>query len=80
MKRLFWLLTLVAVVIVLTTAAALAQEPTYDDIKAKFDGTTLADWEAAGYEKEPFCVDGCQPHRPAAVGRDGLSRHQPRAA
>jgi LPXTG-motif cell wall-anchored protein len=57
MKRLFSLLTLVAVLMVLTAAAALAQEPTYEDIKAKFGGTTLADWEAAGYEKEPYCVD-----------------------
>ena len=45
----------VALVALLAVSAVTAQEPTYDDVKAKFAGTTLADWP--GYEKEPFCVD-----------------------
>ena len=34
MKRLFCLLTLAAILMALATAAALAQEPTYDEVKA----------------------------------------------
>jgi len=45
----------VALVALLTASMVTAQEPTYDDVKARFAGTTLADWP--GYEKEPFCVD-----------------------
>lgn len=32
------------------------KEGSLEEVKAKFTGTTLADWE--GYQKEPFCIDG----------------------
>lgn len=54
MKRAFVALV-VMLVALLAASAVTAQEPTYDDVKAKFAGTTLADWP--GYQKEPFCVD-----------------------
>jgi predicted acyltransferase len=37
---------------------AMAQETTYDDVAARFAGTPFAEWEVAGYEKGPFCLDG----------------------
>ena len=56
-KGSFCLLMLAGLLMALTAAADLAQESTYDELKAKFAGTTFADWEAAGYEKDSFCVD-----------------------
>ncbi|MCZ7570274.1 MAG: hypothetical protein M5U01_17050 [Ardenticatenaceae bacterium] len=56
MKRSLCLFMLAAMLMVLTTTIALAQQPDYDAVKAKFAGTTLADWP--DYVKaEPFCID-----------------------
>lgn len=45
----------VALLALFAATAVTAQEPTVDNVKAKFAGTTLADWP--DYEKDPFCID-----------------------
>ncbi|KPK91371.1 MAG: hypothetical protein AMJ88_13900 [Anaerolineae bacterium SM23_ 63] len=51
-----------------TFSPAMAQETTYDDVAAIFAWTPFAEWEAAGYEKLPFCYDGSTHGHPELGG------------
>lgn len=63
-------LSLVLATFILTPVA---QGPTYDEVKAKFAGTTFAQWRAAGYQKAPVCLDGSVAGHPELGGMGFLA-------
>ena len=54
-----WLdVCVLSLVLATFVSTPVAQGSTYEEVEQKFAGTIFAQWESAGYQKLPFCIDG----------------------